>query len=766
MSRIKLDLSQFKHIKSDKNATTLQHKAGHILTLANNALGPEAQEQLKALSSVSKPDQTPKHSSANKNDSIKKMAIGGDVEEDQTTTTPAATDKPAPKPIDVPANAGGASTWGQAWNNVKKGLTQPGMAEGGQVKKMAAGGSADSNAPYDAGLPCLNPHCKSHGKPHPNCRCYSMAEGGQVSKLRYCAKGSKHLPDCEYAKDEGISEQGKDIRHANKPGMSQDDKDMSMDFARQEASGRAKFEREAIKPKLKGLAHGGATEKDDNVPDSDEVADLDMAAPSDSNTTSPPQDDNGPKPGLNQQPIDDKDLDTETDAADPAKQNVAKPPTSADFERVSNQLAMPQDSDLNSQLTPTNTETPAERFERSKQQAIANHKQQLIDENTKFEQDLANGHITPKTYQSLFHDKGTLGKIGSLFGLLVSGVGSGLTHQPNAVLNMMDQEIQRDLQAQIQSKTNAQNFLKVNQQALMNSANVRETDTDINTKAYALAQANMLQSSYKDLANSIDTMPEGPGKEVAKQKLAMVYQAVNAKINNINDLSTGAQAYYNTMFPRVPGAQPGGKNIAKDPSDTTWAENAARMAIAQGNGPLAQQWKERIVPGVGVAPEGVVVPENVRQKLTAHKNFDTMAKRYADFAKQNAANWHNLNIPERQKVINEGKSMGAELQSVLGNTLETGQSLGAHENLENILPSDPTKAFNSITVLPKIKGLIDSNQSRFNTLKQAYKLPVTPNTSSDQKTAAKAGVLREGATGTEKGTGKPIVFKNGTWSYK
>lgn len=40
---------------------------------------------------------------------------------------------------------------------------------------------------YDAGLPCKNPYCKSHGKPHPNCRCYA---GGS----RYATGGEVHCP--------------------------------------------------------------------------------------------------------------------------------------------------------------------------------------------------------------------------------------------------------------------------------------------------------------------------------------------------------------------------------------------------------------------------------------------------------------------------------------------------------------------------------------------------------------------------------------------
>lgn len=54
---------------------------------------------------------------------------------------------------------------------------------------------------YDKGLPCLNPNCKSHGRPHPNCRCYGLAHGGEVS--HFCESGNSHNPDCEYYLAEG-----------------------------------------------------------------------------------------------------------------------------------------------------------------------------------------------------------------------------------------------------------------------------------------------------------------------------------------------------------------------------------------------------------------------------------------------------------------------------------------------------------------------------------------------------------------------------------
>lgn len=55
---------------------------------------------------------------------------------------------------------------------------------------------------YDAGLPCKNPSCKSHGRPHPNCRCYAgLAKGGAVEP--FCSQDRQHDPGCGYYAEGG-----------------------------------------------------------------------------------------------------------------------------------------------------------------------------------------------------------------------------------------------------------------------------------------------------------------------------------------------------------------------------------------------------------------------------------------------------------------------------------------------------------------------------------------------------------------------------------
>jgi hypothetical protein len=151
MANIKMDLGGYKFHSSDGKTTTLQHeKLGHKLSISHKALSPENRKVLESISKENQPEKQDFGKVTQKKD-------GGYVKE------------------------------------IHSDKTEPGYTE---PKNMAEGGPVDT---YGMGLPCLNPSCKSHGRPHPNCRCYGMANGGKVSDVHYCAYGKPHMPGCQYA---------------------------------------------------------------------------------------------------------------------------------------------------------------------------------------------------------------------------------------------------------------------------------------------------------------------------------------------------------------------------------------------------------------------------------------------------------------------------------------------------------------------------------------------------------------------------------------
>ena len=211
--------------------------------------------------------------------------------------------------------------------------------------------------------------------------------------------------------------------------------------------------------------------------------------------------------------------------------------------------------------------------------AAANY---YASETAKFMNDLSNGHIDPPTYASAFGNKDTLGKIGTMFGLLISGMGSGLTHQPNAVMAMMKDELDKDLQAQQSSKDNAVKYANL---------------------PWPLGRTHTMGGALVHLQNTINNMPDSPNKRVALGWLPAVQRDfLNEMRNNIQ---SAAQSYARESDPNS------AINKAK-------YRNYYELANVQNN----PRWSKAVV---GAVPEEEGKLEHVRaQRYMAREIFDQM----------------------------------------------------------------------------------------------------------------------------------------------
>lgn len=174
--------------------------------------------------------------------------------------------------------------------------------------------------------------------------------------------------------------------------------------------------------------------------------------------------------------------------------------------------------------------------------------QDLDQEDAHFQNDIMKGQIHPETVQSLYAKQDTMGKIGTLFGLLVGGMGSGMTGQPNAVLEMMKNQIANDIEAQKATNANAQNWYQLSlkhemqkasmkQMAIQNELTKGQTEqtssaTELNKKHSALADEDIEAKALNNAWNKgligvklkalgiTDALPEG----AAKQRAQNAYQ--------------------------------------------------------------------------------------------------------------------------------------------------------------------------------------------------------------------------------------------------
>ncbi len=195
--------------------------------------------------------------------------------------------------------------------------------------------------------------------------------------------------------------------------------------------------------------------------------------------------------------------------------------------------------------------------------------QELDNEDALVAQDMQRGHLKPETMEDLFAKKDTLGKIGTIFGLLLSSAGAGLSRQPNALLEMMKNEINNDFEAQKLSNSNAQNWLRLSQnhelqkaqlgqmgvQNELTRAQIGKVPSEIaqneahtaNLKADAMLKGaerarNMLAiGAYQHLQNQVDKYPAGQSRESAQNMLDNVIAPAIQQNNAENNAKLSGQ---------------------------------------------------------------------------------------------------------------------------------------------------------------------------------------------------------------------------------
>lgn len=407
---------------------------------------------------------------------------------------------------------------------------------------------------------------------------------------------------------------------------------------------------------------------------------------------------------------------------------------------------------------------PAEKSPQQQyQEAVQAEKQARIQEFAKQDvawmQDLQNGHVTPKTYKDLFAEKSTLGKLGTVFGLMISGAGSGLTKGPNVLLEMMNQEINRDLDAQQKSKSNAVNYYNLSLQEIMNKAQIeqmkktgalteaqaKETEARAREIARLTANAKMNRAGLQELVSYVQKLPPGsPDRKRAEESLALLYQKVDAQNFDINSIAGAADALMNM----------GSSGSEGDEAAFQQRNRGLRMA---GMGDLAQDAESKHIPGVGQA--SINPTSTQRDQIQAMDTLDYKLKDLLDFAQKNKG---TLSPSKRA----EADQKAEELISFYNDSLKSGGlTSGRIEWLDKQMKNrNATSLFQDILGNnARYREVLNSNQER---KKIALKtLGVKGKESGEQKKDAtkQSSGPADGTTGTH--NGKPVVRKNGKWVY-
>ena len=419
---------------------------------------------------------------------------------------------------------------------------------------------------------------------------------------------------------------------------------------------------------------------------------------------------NAPQQPLQVEPISPEEQQQAAIDQEPLQQAAKQPPTAnADMEnepdnsKPSDPNAPPPDQ----AQQPQQQLTPEQEYAKAHNDFKQQHLQQYAQEDAAFQHDLENGHITPETYQSMFHDKSTLGKVGTIFGLLMSGAGSGLSHQPNALLGMMDNVIKNDLAAQIQSKQNAQNYLRTNQNAILTKAHAGKLDADSALQAYALTKMQMNRTALHDQTQNVSKLPVGsPERQNAEQGLALMYGAINNDNYDIADRAASAQALMGM------NNASGGNNPE---SGYQKSQQALRMAGQEG---LANSRDQRHIPGM--QGQTSIPADKIRDQVQAMNVMDQKGRDVLNFIHNNPVglnpkSWDPKIGATLQQKIEEMKNFYNG--SIEGGALTQGR-LGWYDQQFGKNARNPINQFLGST--DKLREMVNSNANRRDMLLKAY----------------------------------------------
>jgi hypothetical protein len=422
----------------------------------------------------------------------------------------------------------------------------------------------------------------------------------------------------------------------------------------------------------------------------------------------------------------------------------------------------PYPTTLSSQIAPVSGDQaqPVDTYQQSYNDYKQAHQKEFAEQDAAFDQDLKNGHITPETYNGLFAKKDTLGKIGMIFGMMASGAGSGLAHQQNAYLHMMDQTIQNDLDAQRQSKANAQNFIRLGQQQQMTTAQThlmgaqaknQLAEADLNNQAATLMRMN--RTAVHNQAMLVAKLPPGsPQRAAQEQTLAAMSQAVDAKNASIGDIAASKIAMLHQMGINMSGQsdQPSGE------IDQT----ASQLRKMQALGYIDKDQYNK-------ANEELKMVQNKEQaNQGALDSFDKVSK---------------LTKPGNRIMnpIQSPKQINAEWDPMLDKLTKSNEGRVTPITVDMMNGIKPTGLDSDETTAIKRQKLSEILNAGYSTptldgLNMSPKKPMKQSPQVQQQTGANKNVQdmmsgsnqgpAEGTVGNFKG--KAVIFKNGKWTYQ
>lgn len=313
----------------------------------------------------------------------------------------------------------------------------------------------------------------------------------------------------------------------------------------------------------------------------------------------------------------------------------------------------------------------------------------LTKERTAMQADIANGHIDPDRY---IKSMSTGGRILQGIGLILGGMGAGMTGGPNFAFNKMQTDIDRDIQAQRDDLGKKQNLL---------SNNMAQTQNLRQAMDLTRLQLNDVLSSKLRMAG-----------DQAQDPL----QKANAlKSAGLLDMQSGQIQHQIAVQRAMMGGGGGGVGVGGQSNPEDAFKRQMQFLRMNGKEDLAKDMEAKHIPGIGQASKEV--PPDVQKEMIARQDLQNKIVDLQTFAQKNSG---SLN----PAIVAQGSAKAKLLQDAVRRANAQGVFKESEKNfMEGIVSSEPTQFFQKYRSGKGYQEIAHSNQDTLNAIKQGYGLP-------------------------------------------
>lgn len=583
MSHVKLDLKSFKHVKSDKDSTTLRHDKGHELRLAHKSLSKEARAQLEELAKAAKPkDESKEQDKKQQFGKPEEFADGGEVDE-----------------FGYPKSVKAREDAPQIINKYK--AMKKGFEEGSTPKPSP---TPEPKQNYDEGGRVFNYHTEQPIEENPD-----LQPVKDDSIAQEAASASQALSPTEQKQKLYNQEiQDKSDRERMLDAISGGGMGTPSPITNEMLFTNGKAPKN-IDPEVGQAALSKFQQnKDQETAKQAQVAgnaaqQQQLAGAFGTQSPAAPTSDIAPKP--------------------PSGQPEAIPSPSMDMASMyqqgyENQLKGIQDTATAQEQLANNQHQILVDQESNKQAVLDQYKQHfnaLDQDRQALQEDVKNGYVSPDKFWAGDPKTGEGGHSKILTGIGMILAGFNPTNSPNAAIKFLEYQMDKNMEAQKSNLSAKENLLAAN---LKHFGNIREA-----TLATQVMQSDMVTHQLQMAA----TQAQNPmAKAAALEAAGKLQEAYAPKANQI--------AMMQTM-----------KSLGNDNgSDSEGKIDQAISMMRITNPEMAKEWESRRVPGYGLAK--IPVPQEVRNEIVGKTNFDHMAQNYVNWVKKNSGSLNPAKINE------------------------------------------------------------------------------------------------------------------------